>query len=797
LLVVAAGLPCLLGIAGYVLLSQSEAWNPSSHTFWVIQLIVLLVAGALLVFAGFEDRRTLLFGATTILNATAFARTGFAYLIDSSEMYSLRYFAALPLEALSPYYFWRFARVFPEAFLRPSLDRMIDWAERVSLTVGLFLIASNIALLLHPQLALLIAFQASDPNSVFPTLLYGLTFPILFVLWLRMRTAREEERRRVQVFTFGLLVTIVPTITAIVLIGISADVYNFLLRDDINRIFFPLMQLFILATPMILTYAVLVERLLPIKILLRQSLRYWLGNGFIILGIVLPLVLVYYYLYNSRTLTIAALFDGYNGLFVATALGLSLTVLSQRQRAQRYLDELFYRASYDANEVLAELALNAQSCTSLSDVAHATQHTLELSLHPQNSHLLFISNYEVLRDPRQELADLPLESMLATALLALQQPLDARDIATASGGAEERWLSQANAAFLIPVKVRAATAGVLIVGNKRSELPYTRADFNFLQLVLNTVTGACHHLLDAWNTQERDRRAMQCSGCGMVSAEAGLCMACGGTQYIEALLPKALHQHYVVTKFIGSGLGAVYLAQDTELQRPVVLKSVAVASAEELHHLRDEARVMATLSHPHIATIYGLESYQGMPILVCEYLQNGTLDDILRDGYLAHEEVMVIIEQVVQALIYLHERGISHSDIKPSNIGFDAEETAKLLDFGVANRPALPIHTEGTITYHGGTYAYMSPEKIQHQKCDQRADLWALAVTLFEAMYGINPFAGTDLPTIIDRVTNAEKTILAAVASPAPFLRFALSNDIVKRPQTAEQFLAMMREATW
>ena len=206
---------------------------------------------------------------------------------------------------------------------------------------------------------------------------------------------------------------------------------------------------------------------------------------------------------------------------------------------------------------------------------------------------------------------------------------------------------------------------------------------------------------------------------------------------------------------------------------------------------------MATLSHPHIATIYGLESYQGMPILVCEYLPNGTLDDILRDGYLAHDEVMVIIEQVLQALIYLQERGISHSDIKTSNIGFDAQETAKLLDFGLANRLALPIHTESTIAYHGGTYAYMSPEKIQHQKCDQRADLWALAVTLFEAMYGINPFAGADLPTIIDRVTNAEKTVLAAVASPAPFLRVALSNDIVKRPQTAEQFLAMMHEATW
>lgn len=164
----AAGLQCLFGIAGYILLSQSGHWDTSSHGIWTTQLIVRLIAGALLVFAGFDDRRTLLFGATTILNATAFARTGFAYLIDSNEMHALRYFAALPLEALYPYYFWQFVRLFPEAFLRPSLDRVIDWAERASLAVGLFLIVSNIALLFYPQLALLITFQASDPKSAFP-----------------------------------------------------------------------------------------------------------------------------------------------------------------------------------------------------------------------------------------------------------------------------------------------------------------------------------------------------------------------------------------------------------------------------------------------------------------------------------------------------------------------------------------------------------------------------------------------------------------------------------------------------
>ncbi len=792
-LVVIAGLQSLLGLAGYILLSQSGDWDPGSHGIWTTQLIVRLIAGAILVTAGFYDRRTLLFGAVMILTASAFAHRGFTYLVSSSGMFSLQYFSVLPLDALFPYYFWRFARAFPEAFLRPALDRFIDWAERSSLAVGLFLIASNLALMFYPQLALLANFNRLNHDGIFYSLLYCLAFPILLVLWLRMRTAREEERRRVRVFIFGLFVTIVPVLAYITLWGISADFREFVLRNKNDIFVEPLMHALIIATPFITTYAVLVERLLPISILLRQTFRYWLGNGFVVLGIALPILLLAYYLYTSRTLSIGALFDGYNGLFVVIAAGLSLTMLEQRHRAYRYLDELFYRASYDANEVLAELAQSVQSCASLADVALATQQTLERALHPQNSHLLFVSSDETLRDPRQELADLPLQSTLAMALLALQQPLDARAIPAASGGAEERWLSQANASLLLPVMVKAANTGVLVIGNKRSELPYTRADFNFLQLVLNTATGPSIPLLDAWHAQERGKRAVQCDGCGMVIAVPAPCTACGGSQYTEAVLPKVLHQHYEVMKVIGSGLGVVYLAQDTQLQRPIVLKTVASASAEELTFLRDEAHVMATVNHRHIATIFGFESYQGIPILVCEYLPNGTLDDILRDGYLAPDEVVEIIEQVAKAMVYLHGRGISHGDVKPSNIGFDAEDAPKLLDFGLANRVTGSINTAGNIASRGGTYAYMSPEKIQHQGCDQRADLWALAVTLFEALYRINPFAADDLPDIVDKVTNAEKTIFAAVESPAPFLQIALSNDIAKRPQTAEQFIAMMR----
>jgi hypothetical protein len=754
--------------------------------------LVRLTAGALLVSAAFGDRRSLLFGLTMILSASPYARGGLTFLIENDGFFSTRAVTALPLEALYPCFFWRFARVFPEAYLRPSLDRIIDWAERASLAVGVFLIAGNLTLLFFPQLTVLQVFRASDKASLFPTLLYSLTFPILFVLWLRMRTAREEERRRVQVFIIGLSVTIVPAIIAIVMVGISADFLAFVQRDDIRTVMDPLVYALIVATPMITTYAVLVERILPVKILLRQTFRYWLGNGFIVLSIALPVLLLAYYLYVSRASSLAALFGGYNGLFIAVALGISLFMFEQRHRARQYLDELFYRSGYDANAVLAELAQNAQSCMSLADLAHAVQHALDSSLQPQSSHLLFVSSGKTLRDPQQELADLPMDSTLASALFAVKQPVHVRDIPIAADGDEKRWLAQADASILLPFKLKAVNSGMLVLGSKRSELPYTHADFNFLQLLLNTVTAPCGHLLETWNVLEGDRRAAQCSNCGTVTTEPNHCTTCGSDNFMEALLPKVLHQQYDVIQVLGGSLGIVYLAHDTQLQRPVVLKTVASASVEEWLFLRDEARVMATVNHPHIASIFGLESYQGMPILVCEYLPGGTLEELLRDGYLARNEALTIIEQVARALGFLHGRGIAHGDVKPSNIGFDAEETAKLLDFGLANRIPGPSSIAGP---SGGTYAYMSPEKIQQQACDQRADLWALAVSLFEALYGINPFAADDLPGVIENVANAERTVFAAVASPSPFFVVALSNDIARRPQTAEQFITLMRAA--
>lgn len=401
-----------------------------------------------------------------------------------------------------------------------------------------------------------------------------------------------------------------------------------------------------------------------------------------------------------------------------------------------------------------------------------------------------MSNNNVLRDPHQALADLPLQSALGARLLTLQNPTFVHEIAIAPGGAEERWLTQADANVLMPIVIKAANSGVLVMGGKRSELPYTQADFNFVHLVLNTATGPSSHLLETWNAQERDKCALTCGVCGAVTAEAGHCPTCGCSEFTEALLPKVLHQHYEVMKVLGSGLGVVYLAHDTQLLRPVVLKMVASASVEELQFLREEARVMATVNHRHIASIYGLESFQGMPILVCEYLPGGTLDDILRDGYLSCDEARYIVEQIAQALAYLHGRGVAHGDIKPSNIGFDEDDAAKLLDFGLAGRVSGRLISSVS---GGGTYAYMSPEKIQGQACDQRADLWALAVTLFEAEYGVNPFAADDLPGIIDKVTNAEGSIHAAVATPSPFLLAALSSDIARRPQTAEQFIAMLR----
>jgi serine/threonine protein kinase len=181
-------------------------------------------------------------------------------------------------------------------------------------------------------------------------------------------------------------------------------------------------------------------------------------------------------------------------------------------------------------------------------------------------------------------------------------------------------------------------------------------------------------------------------------------------------------------------MGVVYLADDLVLGREVALKTLPYVSPLAEQRSRAEARMMAHAVHPNLAAIYGFEEWHGRPILVMEYLPGGTLADRLRICTLPVREVIDCGLALCDALVCLHGQTLVHGDIKPSNIGFDAAGTAKLLDFGLAGQICERSHAPERCRW--ATRAYQCPEAIDTDARRPAFDLWSLSAVLYEALAG-------------------------------------------------------------
>src|SRR6202171_4954811 len=217
---------------------------------------------------------------------------------------------------------------------------------------------------------------------------------------------------------------------------------------------------------------------------------------------------------------------------------------------------------------------------------------------------------------------------------------------------------------------------------------------------------------------------------------------------------------YEIIAAIGAGgMGEVYRARDRKLNRDVAIKvlpDLFASDAERLARFTREAQTLASLNHPNIAHIHGLEESGGVRALVMEFVEGEDLSQRIARGTLPLDEALPIATQIAEALEAAHEQGVIHRDLKPANLKVRADGTVKVLDFGLAkamepaagSSPSMsmsPTITTPAMTQAGiilGTAAYMSPEQARGKPVDKRADIWAFGVVIFEMLTGQRLFTG-------------------------------------------------------
>jgi len=257
--------------------------------------------------------------------------------------------------------------------------------------------------------------------------------------------------------------------------------------------------------------------------------------------------------------------------------------------------------------------------------------------------------------------------------------------------------------------------------------------------------------------------------------------------------------HFRITEMLGAGgMGEVYRATDSRLNREVALKIVppALASDEQrMLRFEREAQLLAALNHPHIATIHGLEVAGPTRALVMELVEGPTLADRIAQGPLPVEEALQIARQIAEALEYAHERGIIHRDLKPANVKVTEDGKVKLLDFGLAkameDSPAVQdISSSPTLsavaTKAGiilGTAAYMSPEQAKGKSVDRRADIWSFGVVLYEMLSGKSLYTGETAPETMAHVIMKEPEWSALPATTPARIRRLLERCLTKDPK--------------
>lgn len=285
-----------------------------------------------------------------------------------------------------------------------------------------------------------------------------------------------------------------------------------------------------------------------------------------------------------------------------------------------------------------------------------------------------------------------------------------------------------------------------------------------------------------------------------IEGPAAALLAAGPARpFTPRLAPGAVLGRYEIVEFLGAGgIGEVYKARDTRLDRTVAIKFVSdPGDSQAGRRLLVEAQHASRLGHPHICGVHEVEDVDGLPFIVLEYIEGDTLREVLRRSPPASGDIIRWGMQIASALDHAHRRGIIHRDLKTSNVALTTDGQVKVLDFGLSRRAdpgtasAFPasILSDASVA---GTLTHMAPEVLRGQPVDARSDLWALGVMLYEMVGGVVPFSGTTPFETANAILHGAPRPLPSKIGPE--LRRVIDRCLVKDPRGRFQSAAEIRD---
>jgi hypothetical protein len=820
-------------------------------------------AAALLFTTGAEDLRATSLGGFFLTLATAFCRSGLSRTAGSHGAWDdlASGAGALHVDTFMPWFLWTFVRVFPEGQMPRRLRRLLGLGARISGWTGAVLFLANLLAATEqrePGIARLLALL--DPHSeLYYALLVLLLLPLPPLLLYKLRHTQKDEGRRSRFFGGALVLALTPALVELTAELVSARYQAAQLRDPVLTGWVQgVVALFLLPLPFTTAYAVLAQRVLPVRLIARRALQYASARYLSYFLAALPFLALGFYVYDNKTEKIEDLLTGSHILLFLAIVLLGFAAQRYRGRLLESIDRRFFREQYDARQILTLVVQRIRGTHGVRDLADLLCRGIDQALHLQTIAVLVEDPRSGnLADPRNRARKLDASSALAQRIASATDPLTVDLDRPGSSLArlpepDRHWLLDSRFRLLVPIVARdGSLLGLMGLGEKKSGLPFlkedrkllvdiassaalgieleikqtwsTRSDDDSLSILAAELTGPHHH-----PPQQPPENAKECLSCGALYLPYTVFCGNCSRRLEPSIVPYVLPGKFRFERRLGAGgMGVVYRGVDLGLGRAVAVKTLKRVSPDDAMRLRREARTAAAVSHRHLAAVYGLETWQGTPLLIMELMEGGTLTQRIEKGRLAARETVDLGIAMAEALEHLHEADILHRDIKPSNIGYTRGGVPKLMDFGIARvlldlRPersenvddldeedstALPPtsiwdHSPTSVTLSRqlvGTLSYLSPEALSSEAPNTSFDLWGLAVVLYECVLGRKLFAGMDMKQTMTRIRQGrvpdyEQTCPDLDPAFGQFFRSALHRTPARRPGSARDFRQRLEE---